>query len=366
MKKILSVILALAMVLALGVTAFAADYTVEEGKTLKLKFDVTYDAETEIGLSVADKNGFLTVGNVVVGADFVAFEITAPAGTAGKLANVVVTTTPTDTSIKKRDVMSFTVEVKGEEKKDPEKPVVLEELVGGSNFFVDEATNKASVVLGVGQLGITKDVYNTLKNANYETIQFQGVGYVWTLTRGDYTKMNVTSDIYFDVDVTTSLYMIDVNDIDKDGDKEELVEDKTTENKVLAALGSTQADVFYVTVDDLCNIANVASKPALVITVPATWINFSNKFSVNGYKFNGETATKVVEGLAVKPATNKLTLNLTAGGTYVFVADNYTVNPTAPSTSEKPNASTGANSAAAVVALAVMAVAAVASKKIVK
>ena len=61
-----------------------------------------------------------------------------------------------------------------------------------------------------------------------------------------------------------------------------------------------------------------------------------------------------------------MSLNLTAAGTYVFVADNYTVNPT-PSTTEKPNASTGANNAAAaVVAMAVMAVAAVASKKIVK
>ncbi len=349
MKKILSVILVLAMVLALGVTAFAADKTIEEGKTITIYTPISKtDKDT---VSVVDKNGFLTVGNTVISNEYVAFELTAPAGTAGKLANVVVTITKEDKSTE--DAASFTVEVKGPVTPDPIKPVVVKELVGGTNFFVDTAKNVAAVVLGADQVGISADVYNTLKNANYETIQFQGAEYVWTLTRGDYTKMNVTADILFDVDVATVLY-------NEKGER-----DLATENAVLKALDSTQADVFYVEIADNCNIANVASKPALEITVPGTWINFSNKFSVNGYKFDGETAKEAVKGLAVKPATNKLTLNLTAGGTYVFVADNYTVNPSAPST-EKPNASTGANSAAAVVALAVMAVAAVASKKIVK
>ena len=355
MKKILSVILVLAMVLALGVTAFAADtivenVTLEAGKTAAYKFDVNTKDYT---VAIVDRNGFLTIGNTVIDDAFVAFEVTAPEGTANKLANVVVTLTP-----KTGDVVtavSLVVEVKGKAADPVTKPEVVKELVGGTNYFVEGA--KASVVIAEGQVGISASVYNTLKNANHETITLQGPGYIWTLTRGDYTKMNVTADILFDVDVDTKLWT--------KNEKKETVEDTATENAVLKALGSTQAEVFYVTIADNCNIANVASKPALEITVPAAWINFSNKFSVNGYKFDGEAATKVVSGLAVKPATSKLTLNLTAGGTYVFVADNYTVNP-APSTSEKPNASTGANSAAAVVALAVMAVAAVASKKIVK
>ena len=146
-----------------------------------------------------------------------------------------------------------------------------------------------------------------------------------------------------------------------------VVEDVAKENAALKALGNTKADVFYVSINDNVNIGNVASKPALVISVANTWVNYNNKFSVTAYKFDGETVVKAAEGLAVKPATGKMTLNLTTAGLYVFVADNYTVNPTAPSTSEKPNASTGANNAAAaVVAMAVMAVAAVASKKIVK
>ena len=369
MKKILSVILALAMVLALGVTAFAATEKreVEAGKSLTIKYDgVVPDAE-EYKVVVSDNNGFVTVGTPIVGEDYIVFEVTAPAGTGEKLAKVVVLADAIKAGKKDYEIAVYEISILGE----PEEEEKKVEVIKADDYGTLPDTTSIVVDMGTAK-GIDAKLYNALKAKNYETITFTKVvdleGHVasWTLTRGDYTKMNVTADILFDVRVEYRFMTADVNDVNENGNKDELVVDPTAENTVLKALDSTQADVFYVVIDDMCNIANVASKPALTIDVADEWIKYSNKFNVTGYKFNGETVAKVVENLAVKPATKKLTLNLTAGGRYVFVADNYTVNPVAPSTSEKPNASTGANSAAAVVALAVMAVAAVASKKIVK
>lgn len=355
MKKILSVILVLSMVLALGTTVFAADRAIEAGKTVGIKIDNTEITE-EKGVLITDKNGFLVIDTIVVNDGFVAFNVTAPAGTEGKLAKLVIT----DATKDKKLILECTVDIT-----EPEKPVApLPEGVLNLADVTLPTGVKAEIEMN-GVNGISAELYNALKSKNYESITFvqkdatdpDKVVYTWTLTRGDYTKMNVTAPIYFGAKVDYKLEKLDAN--------KNLVRDTATENLVMKALGTTQADLFYVTIADNCNIGNVASKPALVVTIGDNWIQFNNKFSVTAYKFDGEAVAKVAEGLAVKPTTNKLTLNLTTAGTYVFVADNYTVNPT-PSTSEKPNASTGANSAAAVVALAVMAVAAVASKKIVK
>ena len=354
MKKILSVVLVLAMVLALGATAFAAvPAEIKAGETVGVTVPVTGD--TSKGVTVSDPNGILVFTEPVVGAEFVAFNITAPAGSEGKIAQVVVKAKDDAKTVLATAVVTIA------EAPVPPAPVadaVMDKAAVEAATAVD-ATNKATVTMTAGVNGISAEAYNWLKGKNYETITFVADGYTWTLTRGDYTKMNVTASIYFGVSVGDKLYTTNA--------KKEVVEDTATENAVLKALGNTKADVFYVTLNDNVNIGNVASKPALVVEVSTTWVNYNNKFSVTAYKFDGETVVKAAEGLAVKPATGKMTLNLTAAGTYVFVADNYTVNPTAPSTSEKPNASTGANNAAAaVVAMAVMAVAAVASKKIVK
>ena len=348
MKKILSVILVLSMVLALGTTVFAADKEIEAGKTVGIKIE---DAKITVkdGVLISDKNGFLVIDTVVVADGFVAFNVTAPAGTEGKLAKLVVT----DATKEKNLIVEYTVDITEPETPAAPKPEDVID-VDGLTGWVDE-NNVAYVEMGALN-GLSAAAYNELKSANFEKIVLIGDGYTWTLTRGDYTKMNITAPIYFGAKVDNALYTTKNNQI---------VRDTATENVVMKALGTTQADLFYVTIADNCNIGNIASKPELTVEVGANWINFNNKFSVTAYKFDGETVAKVAEGLAIKPTTNKLTLNLTAGGTYVFVADNYTVNPV-PSTSEKPNASTGANGTAAVIALAVMAVAAVASKKIVK
>ena len=352
MKKILSVVLVLSMVLALGVTAFAANPSeLEAGKTYGFSFDVP----TANGVVISDTNGILVFGEAVVGTDTVAVNVTAPAGTAGKVTKIVLKANDTNKTVLAE--MYVTVAAPAEAPAPEADAVMTKDEVAAATVVTN---NKAVVTMKDGVDGIAAAAYNAIKAANYESITFVDAEgeYTWTLTRGDYTKMNVSASIYFGVTVDTKLYTLNA--------KNEVVEDTAAENAVLKALGNTKADVFYVDIDDNANIGNVASKPELVISVDDVWVKFNNKFSVTAYKFDGEAVAKIAEGLAVKPATGKMSLNLTAAGTYVFVADNYTVNPT-PSTTEKPNASTGANNAAAaVVAMAVMAVAAVASKKIVK
>ena len=352
MKKILSVVLVLSMVLALGVTAFADNpKELEAGKTYGFSFTVP----TTDGVVISDSNGILVFGEAVVGTGTVAVNVTAPAGTEGKVTKIVLKANDTNKTVLEEVYVTIAAPAVAPA---PEADAVMTKKEVADATVV--TNNKAVITMAAGVDGIAADAYNALKAANYESITFVDAEgeYTWVLTRGDYTKMNVTAAIYFGVTVDTKLYTTNA--------KKEVVEDTATENAVLKALGNTKADVFYVAINDNVNIGNVASKPELVVSVDDVWTTYNNKFSVTAYKFDGEAVAKVAEGLAVKPATGKMTLNLTAAGTYVFVADNYTVNPT-PSTTEKPNASTGANNAAAaVVAMAVMAVAAVASKKIVK
>ena len=341
MKKILSVILVLSMVLALGTTAFAdGNWAITAGKTEGVKYENNVITKAN-GILVSDVNGFLVIDTIVVNDGFVAFNVTAPATAEGKVAKLVITDNTKDKNVIETLLVDITA---------PEKPVAPQPEDVLDAYDLPDATN---LVVDMGELnGISAALYNKIKAKNYETITFVGNGYEWTIVRGDYTKMNVDKAIYFGAELSYSI---------KDT---ETVKGATVENAIMNALGTKQADLFYVTIADNFSLDNVADKPALVVTVNTNWVDFNNKFSVTAYKYNGETVAKVAEGLAVKPTSGKLTLNLTKSGLYVFVADNYTVNPTAPA--EKPNASTGANSAAAVVALAVMAVAAVASKKIVK
>ena len=87
MKKILSVILVLSMVLALGTVAFAANPTeLEVGKATAFSFNVP----TANGVTISDINGILTFGMPVVGEDTIAINVTAPAGTAGMITKIVV------------------------------------------------------------------------------------------------------------------------------------------------------------------------------------------------------------------------------------------------------------------------------------
>ena len=344
MKKILSFIIVTAMVLALGVTAFAAD--VVAGETVALQIPVT---STTDGVKVVDINGILTVGGPVVVGDVVYVNVTTPANGIGKVTKVVVKDNKGNV-IGESDIINL---IAPAEPVKPAGPAVLDvETVATMAGVADDV-----IITMDGYVGISAEAYNYLKNKNYETITFAGDDYTWTITRGDYTKMNVTAPIYFDVKVDTKLWTKD-----KDGN---VVEDFIAENAVLKALGNTKADPFYVVVDDNCNIGNVAANPKLVIVVDDTWMTY-NYNTVDGYKFDGEKVMKVAAGLGIKNTSRKLDLKLTVGGTYVFVTTD-TVVTTTPSTTQKPNTNTGANnSAAAIVAVVVMGAVAAGTKFIVR
>ncbi len=355
MKKLLTAVVVLSMILTLGTTAFADNTGIEikEGETIGIT--ITVDT-TKDGVNVIDVNGILKFSNPIIISDTqIAVNVTAPEKTAGKLTKIVV-------QDDKKNVIGGNTEeyvVSVVAPAQPPKPVDPEVLpIEKLEESLTVSDNNATINMGE-YTGIAAEVYNELKNKNYDKITFAlSNGATWTLTRGDYTKMNVTSSIYFGVESSTTLTKV------VDG---KVVRDEETENKVLKALGNTKADPFYVVIDSHCNIANVASKPELVVQVADSWLDYNNIFSVKAYSFNGETAKKVAENLSIKPSTGRMTLNLTKAGTYVFVDANTWVNLQGSSnnngSTQKPNTNTGANSTAAVVALVVMAGAAVAVKK---
>ncbi len=359
MKKLLTVVVVLSMILTLGTTAFADNTGIEikEGETIGIT--ITVDT-TKDGVNVIDVNGILKFSNPIIISDTqIAVNVTAPEKTAGKLTKIVVQ--DNNKKIIGGNTEEYVVSVVAPAQ--PPKPVDPEVLpIEKLEESITVSDNNATINMGE-YTGIAAEVYNQLKNKNYDKITFVlASGARWTLTRGDYTKMNVTSSIYFGVESSTTLTKV------VDG---KVVRDEETENKVLKALGNTKADPFYVVIDSHCNIANVATKPELVVQVADTWLDYNNIFSVKAYSFNGETATKVAENLSIKPSTGRMTLNLTKAGTYVFVDSNTWVNLQGSSSNnngsnQKPNTNTGANSAAAVVALVVMAGAAVAAKKVQK
>ena len=357
MKKLLTAVVVLSMILTLGTTAFADTTGIEikEGETIGIT--ITVDT-TKDGVNVIDVNGILTLSKpIIINDTQIAVNVTAPEKTAGKLTKLVVKND--EGKVIGGNTEEYVVSILAPAT--PPKPVDPEVLpIEKLEESLTVSDNNATVNMGE-YTGIAAEVYNELKNKNYDKIIFAlSNGATWTLTRGDYTKMNVTASIYFGVESSTTLTKV------VDG---KVVRDEETENKVLKALGNTKADPFYVVIDSHCNIANVATKPELVVKVANTWLDYNNIFSVKAYSFNGETATKVAENLSIKPSTGRMTLNLTKAGTYVFVDSNTWVNLQGGSSSnnngstQKPNTNTGANSTAAVVALVVMAAAAVAVKK---
>ena len=94
MKKILSVILVLSMVLALGVTAFADEvYGQESGVLIAGKsYPFTFSVDTSEGITLSDSNGILSFSAPVIGDGFVAVNVTAVAGNAGRITKIYVKT----------------------------------------------------------------------------------------------------------------------------------------------------------------------------------------------------------------------------------------------------------------------------------
>ena len=364
MKKILSVVLALAMVLALGVTAFAADASYEVvGKNATVVKVEEKDYANNPITEVKDSAGILdysTIIRVVEGEKNMAlFNITANSkAKTGDVTKITVT-------FKDKTTWTALVEIKAA----PVTPVEKDGLVDKA------AVENLAVVDGVvtvdvgNNVGITASAYNTLKTYNASKIVFVGTNYTWTLYRGDYTKMNISRDIYFGVDVAPVI-------------------DAKLENKILKALGNDKAEPLYFELigtatfnakaddaDKVVDLSAVASKPVLTLnlkTASGAWSEFNNKKNVNLYAYNAskETVKELAKSLEIAPNTRELSLtnlDLANGGIHFLIDASTTVKPSTGTTTTKPNTSTGANNAAAaIVALVVMAGAAVATKKIVK
>ena len=342
MKKILSVLIALTLILAFGVSVYAADAVeLEANKTTALTFTIPADVTN---VKIVDCNGILTIGDSVLTNGQVFVNVTAPVNAVEKVTKIEVKSTDGKTTYD-----SCLVSVTAPAVPAPPAP----EAVLDDNAVITVVDNNATVDMA-GYSGISAKLYNTLKAENYETITFVGDGYTWTIVRGDYTKMNVTAPIYFGVEVGYGLY----------NDKGE--RDLVAENKVLKALGNTQADVFYVRIADNTNIGNIASKPALVVEVSDVWTKVNNTMSITALKFDGTNATKIATGLSIKPVTNKMDLKLTTAGLYVFTDDAVNVNTGKPSTpTTKPNAPTGGDmSVMGIVVTALMGAASCGVKKI--
>ena len=364
MKKILSVVLALAMVLALGVTAFAADASYEVvGKTPTVVKVEEKDYANNPITEVKDSAGILdfsTIIRVVEGEKNMAlFNITANSkAKTGDVTKITVT-------FKDKTTWTALVEIKAA----PVTPVEKDGLVDKA------AVENLAVVDGVvtvdvgNNVGITASAYNTLKTYNASKIVFVGTNYTWTLYRGDYTKMNISRDIYFGVDVAPVI-------------------DAKLENKILKALGNDKAEPLYFELigtatfnakaddaDKVVDLSAVASKPVLTLnlkTASGAWSEFNNKKNVNLYAYNAskETVKALAKSLEIAPNTRELSLtnlDLANGGIHFLIDASTTVKPSTGTSTTKPNTPTGANNAAAaIVALVVMAGAAVATKKIVK
>ncbi len=368
MKKILSVVLALAMVLALGVTAFAADASYEVvGKNATVVKVEEKDYANNPITEVKDSAGILDFSTIIRTVEseknMALFNITANSkAKTGDVTKITVT-------FKDKTTWTALVEIKAA----PVTPVTKTGLIDKDDLAT-LATYEDGVVtvsISADTNGITASAYNTLKSYNASKIIFKAPEYSWTLYRGDYTKMNISRDIYFGVEVEPEI-------------------DAKLENKVLKALGNDKAEPLYFELtgtatfnakaddaDKVVDLSAVASKPVLTLnlkTASGAWSEFNNKKNVNLYVYNAskETVKELAKSLEIAPTTRELSLtnlDLANGGIHFLIDASTTVKPATDTSkpSGKPNTSTGANNAAAaIVALVVMAGAAVATKKIVK
>ena len=372
MKKILSVVLALAMVLALGVTAFAAEetklgsYEVVGKNATVVKVEEKDYANNPI-TEVKDSAGILDFSTIIRTTEddksMALFNITANSkAKTGDVTKITIT-------FKNKDTATALVEIKAA----PVTPVTKTGLVDKDDLaklaVYDEGVGVVTVSISADTNGITASAYNTLKSYNASKIVFKAPEYTWTLYRGDYTKMNISRDIYFGVEVEPEI-------------------DEKLENKVLKALGNDKAEPLYFELtgtatfnakaddaDKVVDLSAVASKPVLTLnlkTASGAWSEFNNKKNVNLYVYNAskETVKELAKSLEIAPTTRELSLtnlDLVNGGIHFLIDASTTVKPSPGKTDEKPNTPTGANNAAAaIVALVVMAGAAVATKKIVK
>ena len=355
MKKVIALALTLVMVLALGVTAFAANETVtvnllnpaeyEVGKTYWVSFDFAGATVTDV--VVSDVNGKIKFATAqkVSGSDeyIVSAEIVETGVTQIKV-------TYKDSAKKACTYLDQNlVTLKTAAVVDPDLGIVVD-----GNVTVTEIGAKIVVDLN-GDTGISAATYNAIAAKHPEKILVVDDTFSIEILRGDYTTLTVKDTVKLHANVTVADRILD-----EDG--------KDMNNRVLAALGNTKADPFYVTVDT-DNLSEIASKPVLTVNLDGAafdaWCKVNDCKAMDLYIFDetDDTVALVKKNISVNNLIeNWLEMPQFDSATYVLLDAG---NSASASANVKPNASTGANDMVAVaVVFATIALAAGVSKKV--
>ncbi len=359
MKKVIALVMAMVMTLALGVTAFAEEVqktATIEGWTSGATFEIEKDKTIVLMITggqkdmvVSDVNGQLKFDAPVQvsGDDETRFAVSAKAEELGITQIKIVDKDG-------KDILngSYYVRVKD--------PTVVDPYDGDvfSDTSAVELTGSKVIIDIEGFEGISHEVYNAATNLSPEQIVIKNNTFTLTLNRGDYTKQTLNKHLYFNVLISDAPTATGV-----------------TNNKVLKALGNTKADPFYVEIRE-SGLSNIADKPELVInmyaeTTWASWLKTNNAKNMVMYKYDvkEETISTVRKSLSVDSLlSNKLVSPTTTNGVYVLTDANNAAGAganTGSGSNQKPNTNTGANDMLAVaVVFATIALAAGVSKKV--
>ncbi len=348
MKKVIALALTLAMVLAIGVTAFAAPSLNYDKIEVEVEDTVTVaitDWETE-GYTITSANGYVTVGTPkkVEGNGYV---VDVTAKTVG--IDVLKVVDEDDNVI---DVVP--VEVVKPEEEDPAENVKGELATTysdeGANVTIDLTTKEVQIAGAdtpdnetddkyalVSYVGFKGDLYDKVVKLHPETITILGDNYSVVLYRGDYTTLNISSKktIKITVDVVDKLY----------------IKGKDVNNRVLKALGNTKADPFYVDVVS-SGLDLLAEEPEFTINLNAAgfeqWVKTNDAEDMDVYTFDSsdDTVALVDSNVAINNRFDtELVFDSCETATYVLVDAG---NSAGSGANTKPNASTGANDMVAV------------------
>lgn len=355
MKKVIALALTLAMVFAMGVTAFAADIDIETNKvfTIDVKEVIMIKGGAE-GMTIKDTNGFMTFGNILKVANTNDYVVEV---TGTKLGVTAI-----ELYLKDAKEPCETVNVKiANPPADPD-PSEDRNVMDNVAAIVNQGFQSTIVVDLYDDVndtyyeGLSAAVYNAATKLHPEEIVIWGEDFTVTLYRGDYKTTTLAKDIILDVEVADKYF--------------ETEKGKTVDmnNRVLAALGNNKADPFYVTVESI-NLDAVADKPEFEVMLESEefyqWAKTNNRKAMAMYSFDKEDDTVAVVAKSIKVNNNFdniLTMPTVASGVYVLTDS---TNAASSSANVKDNVSTGANDMMAVaVVFATIALAAGVSKKV--
>lgn len=339
MKKVIALVMALVMTLALGVTAFAEETqkTAQiEGWTSGSTQEIEKDSQFAIiitggqeDMTVSDTNGYLSFGEPVVQGEG-RYVVMVKAEKLGLSEIKVVDKNG-------KDILngSYYVKIKEAATVDPFDGEVFSDVES-------VALTGSKVIINIeGFEGISAEVYNAATKLSPEQIVITNNTFTLTLSRGDYTKQTLKKNLYFNVLISDGPTATGV-----------------TNNKVLNALGNKKADPFYIEIREN-NLSSVAEKPELVLNMYSdadwsNWLKTNNAKNMIMYKYNSadESITTVKKSLTVDSLlSNKLTSPTTKNGVYFVVDASNAAGSnanTGTGSTGKPNVGTGAGSMGAV------------------